>query len=88
VAGRVTRGGEAIPRCPAPVDVDSRIAEIAARIRAATNLKLPDAIHVATAVEHRAEEFLTNDAGFKRASAFLRNLVLDELIADNAATVV
>ncbi|QXD14714.1 PIN domain-containing protein [Rhodocaloribacter litoris] len=34
----------------------------AARLRAATMLKLPDAIHVATALQADCEVFLTNDA--------------------------
>jgi predicted nucleic acid-binding protein len=41
--------------------VDDQVAEEAARIRAVYNFKMPDAIHVATAVIHRADVFLTND---------------------------
>jgi uncharacterized protein len=38
-----------------------------AAIRAATNYKIPDALHLATAVHHQCDSFLTNDnrlAGF------------------------
>lgn len=42
------------------------ILERAARIRAETGLKTPDAIHAATALEIGAELFLTNDPGFRR----------------------
>jgi len=41
--------------------VDDRVAEEAARIRAVYNFKMPDAIHLATAIIHRAGVFLTND---------------------------
>lgn len=70
----------AIPRLEI-IDVNLRVAETAALIRAATNLKLPDAIHLATAVQQDAAAFLTNDSRFKRADAFLPILILDELIA-------
>jgi predicted nucleic acid-binding protein len=68
------------------VEVDRRIAETAARIRATTGLKLPDAVHLAAAVAGGAQAFLTNDSGFKRASAFLPVLILDELIAGDATS--
>ncbi|MDD3023092.1 MAG: PIN domain-containing protein [Syntrophomonadaceae bacterium] len=41
--------------------VDGRVAEEAARLRAVYNFKVPDAIHLATAIIHQAEVFLTND---------------------------
>lgn len=41
--------------------VDDRVAEEAARLRAVYNFKMPDAIHLATAIIHQAEVFLTND---------------------------
>lgn len=41
--------------------VDDRVAEEAARLRAVYNFKMPDAIHVATAIIHQADMFLTND---------------------------
>ena len=64
--------------------IDTALAVEAARIRATTGLKLPDAVHLAAAVAGGAQAFLTNDAGFKRASAFLPVLILDELIAGDA----
>lgn len=45
-----------------PVSRDILIA--AARLRADTNLKLPDAIHAATAQLTGCDQFLTNDARF------------------------
>lgn len=41
--------------------VDDRVAEEAARLRAVYNFKMPDAIHLATAIIHEADVFLTND---------------------------
>jgi predicted nucleic acid-binding protein len=37
------------------------IADLAAQLRAERRLNVPDAIHLATAVESRAEVFITND---------------------------
>lgn len=42
--------------------VSAEIAEIASRLRAAHNIRTPDAIQVATAIAMRADFFLTNDA--------------------------
>ncbi len=44
------------------------ICERAARIRAATSFKLPDALHLATAVEHGCGLFLTADARLARCT--------------------
>lgn len=41
--------------------IDEVVAEEAARIRGVYNLKMPDAIIVATAVVHKADVLLTND---------------------------
>ena len=43
-------------------DITSPIAFRAAEIRAKYNSPTPDALQVATAIEHRADYFLTNDA--------------------------
>lgn len=42
------------------------VAERAAALRATHNLRTPDAIQVATALEYRCEAFLTNDNGLQR----------------------
>lgn len=57
--------------------VDQQIAETGAKIRAQYEFRTPDAIQLATAVGHRADVFLTNDARIKRF-AELEVLVLDE----------
>lgn len=57
------------------------IARLAADLRARYNLKTPDAIHVATAVEAGCDGFLTNDTGIKRVKE-ITVLVLDDLELD------
>jgi predicted nucleic acid-binding protein len=47
------------------VPVSRRILEEAAQLRATSKLKLPDAIHLATALQYQCESFLTNDIAFK-----------------------
>jgi predicted nucleic acid-binding protein len=59
-----------------PITVE--IAELAADPRARYNLRTPDALQVATALAHRCEAFLTNDARLKRV-AEIRVLTLEEL---------
>lgn len=45
--------------------IDREILEEAALIRATTKLKLPDAIHLATALRQQCDSFLTNDGMFR-----------------------
>jgi predicted nucleic acid-binding protein len=47
-------------------------------LRAKYNLRTPDAIHMATALELGCELFLTNDNGLKRVSE-IQVLILDEV---------
>ena len=47
------------------VPVSRRILEDAAQLRATSKLKLPDAIHLATALQYQCDSFLTNDVVFK-----------------------
>lgn len=60
--------------------VTAEIADHAARIRATTNLHLPDAIHIATAVVAGVDAFLTNDRELLRAAHELPILILDDLV--------
>lgn len=48
------------------VPISDKILLSTANIRAQLNLKLPDAIHAATALRQKCTTLLTNDAGFKR----------------------
>jgi predicted nucleic acid-binding protein len=58
--------------------VSQTIAESAARLRAYHNLRTPDALHIATAIDAACDAFLTNDNGLKRITQ-LRILALDDL---------
>lgn len=60
------------------IPVTSEIAELAARLRATHNLRTPDAIQVATALNSHADFFLTNDARLSRLKQ-LKVLVLSDL---------
>lgn len=51
----------------------------AARLRATTKLKTPDALHLATAQQAGCVLFVTNDAGF-RGVASLPLVILDDLL--------
>lgn len=65
----------------APIDDDVLI--FAANIRAQSNLKLPDAIHAATALTQKCTAILTNDAGFHRVSGIELFLLSDWLTIPN-----
>jgi predicted nucleic acid-binding protein len=58
--------------------VTTAVSRAAAHLRAHYNLRTPDALHIATAIDADCEAFLTNDLGLKRVTE-LRVLVLDEL---------
>ena len=53
--------------------------EDSARLRAATGLRTPDALHAATALRARCTLFVTNDGAFRRVSG-LPVVVLDDFI--------
>ena len=61
-----------------PVDAD--VTREATRIRAETGVRLPDAIHVATALVAGAGAFLTNDARLRDLRAGVPILLLDDLL--------
>ena len=58
--------------------VSLQIATQATDLRAQYNLRTPDALHVATALETYCDAFLTNDLELKRVTE-IKVLVLDEL---------
>jgi predicted nucleic acid-binding protein len=64
------------------VDITSQIAEEAAQLRAAHNIKTPDAIQVATAISLGAAVFLTNDAKLASIPG-IKVLVLKDLKKDS-----
>lgn len=61
------------------MDVSRGIVELAARLRAAHGLPMPDMIQVATALTAGATGFISNDAGFRRVKD-LEILLLDDVI--------
>jgi predicted nucleic acid-binding protein len=61
------------------VAVTGEIAEKAASLRTDYNLRTPDAIHLATAIQSGATAFLTNDS-FLTSSPNLDILILDQLV--------
>ncbi|HEY3324362.1 MAG TPA: type II toxin-antitoxin system VapC family toxin [Planctomycetota bacterium] len=60
------------------VPIDAAISERSADLRARYNLRTPDAIQIAAALNAGCQAFLTNDAKLKRVTD-LRVLVLGEL---------
>jgi predicted nucleic acid-binding protein len=59
--------------------VSFSIAQAAARIRATYNLRTPDALQIATAIEFGAQFFVTNDPIFKRVP-HINVIILDDLL--------
>ena len=57
--------------------------EEAARLRATTGLKAPDALHAATAIHAECTLFVTNDNDFRRVQG-LPVVVLDDLITEDS----
>jgi len=53
----------------------------AAQLRAQTGLKLPDALHLASAFAHQCQSLITNDAGFKRITEINIYLLSEQLDA-------
>jgi len=51
------------------LEMTATVCERAARLRAIYRFKLPDALHLATAIEHGCGLFMTNDAQLARCSA-------------------
>ena len=63
------------------VPATRQVWEDAARIRAASGLKTPDALHAATALRSGCALFITNDTDFRRVRG-LPIVVLDDLLAE------
>jgi predicted nucleic acid-binding protein len=66
------------------VSVDKEIGRLAAELRASYTLLTPDALHLASAVIHEADFFLTNDKGFQKINPMDQHLpkivFIDELL--------
>ncbi|OAA20470.1 PIN domain-containing protein [Kosmotoga sp. DU53] len=64
---------------------EKEIAVLAAKIRAKNGLKLPDALHFATAKVYKCELFITNDKHFNGISdSEIQIVLLDDLLDKNA----
>jgi predicted nucleic acid-binding protein len=63
------------------VALDQAIGQQAARLRADYNVRLPDALQLAAAMNQGCDAFLTNDALLKRVTG-IQILVMDELEAN------
>lgn len=61
------------------ISITENLLRQAAKIRAQTNLKTPDAIHAATALASGCARFITNDPAFRRVTG-LNVVVLSDLI--------
>ena len=53
------------------------------RLRAQTGLKIPDALHAATALRASCALFITNDTDFRRIQG-LPAVILDDLLAEES----
>ncbi len=60
------------------ISVSPSAGDLAAELRARYNLRTPDALHVACAIDAGCDAFLTNDTAIKRVSE-ISILVLDDL---------
>lgn len=65
------------------IPVAESVARRAATLRATYNVRTPDAIHIASAIESSCDAFLTNDKGLKRITE-ISILLLDELELDES----
>lgn len=61
------------------VNLTPTIAYQTAELRANYNIKPPDAVHIATAIESGCQAFLTNDRGISRIKE-IEILILDDLL--------
>jgi len=62
------------------VDLDLEIADTAAKIRADADLKLPDAIIIATGLTKGAQYIVSHDKELKKASNYLKTISSKELL--------
>ena len=65
--------------------ITTTVARTAADLRARHQLRIPDALHIATALVAGCDAFLTNDGDLRRVTE-LPVLFLDELEMDHSAT--
>jgi predicted nucleic acid-binding protein len=61
--------------------ISRSVLEAAARLRATTGIKTPDAIHAATGLEYGAALFVSNDTGYRRVAGLPVTILSDVLAA-------
>lgn len=66
------------------VELSVGLADEAGKIKTATDLRLPDAIIVASALKGGAEYLISNDASLKKASESIRVMTPEEFVRDYA----
>ncbi|MBX9679314.1 MAG: PIN domain-containing protein [Gemmataceae bacterium] len=64
-------------------EIHRAIVEKAAQLRADHRLRMVDSLHVSSAMVHRANCFLTNDAAFKKVTG-IEVLLLDEYLSQGS----
>jgi predicted nucleic acid-binding protein len=66
------------------MQLSTGLADEAGRIRAATELRLPDAIIVASALKGGAECLISNDLSLKKAAEFIKVITAREFVQDQS----
>lgn len=61
------------------VNVDEEVVNHASTLRAKYNIKIPDAIQIATAISNNAEVYLTNDGSVKKVNE-IETIILDDFL--------
>lgn len=62
------------------IPISQPILRDAARLRATTNLKTPDAVHASTALRTGCVLFITNDVSFRNVPTTLPTVILNDLL--------
>lgn len=62
------------------IELSTKIADTAAKIRSETGLRLPDAIIIATGLTMNAQYFVTNDKELSKASRYLKTISAKDLV--------
>lgn len=61
------------------LEITNDVSELAAKLRAKYDIRAPDAIQIATGIQHGASIFLTNDYRFKKVKE-IKAMILDDFI--------
>jgi len=64
------------------VEVSAGVADEAGRVRAATGLRLPDAMIVASGLKRRGKHLVSNDVSLRKANEFINVLTPKEFVEE------